>query len=381
VFDRVAQADALAKRALELFDVPGMSVAVLAGGKVVLAEGYGEIERGKGQKINAQTSFAIASNTKAFTATAVGMLVAEGKISWDDRVIEHLPELELWEDYPTKELRVRDLLSHRVGLSTWAGDLMWLSSKYDRETIMSRLKHLPAAYGFRERYGYCNLMFMLAGELIERKSGQDWDAYVRSKILDPLDMKQLATRVGELDGRDNVARPHILVDGKWETTPYLDLAAVGPAASFHANVEELGRWVQMQLDDGQFGGKEIVPREVIRETRHPHVWLRVRDEDFLSPSRHLLGYGLGWYLADYRGELLVTHGGGMPGMTSRVLMFPESDVGVVVLTSSETGVSNALALSIADLFLTSPEKTTSARRTKRRRRPRPKRPLRRRVPR
>jgi CubicO group peptidase (beta-lactamase class C family) len=352
-FDRVAEADRLSARARELFDVPGMAVAVVVGEEVVFAKGYGEIEKGKGRAVDPRTSFAIASNTKAFTATAVGLLVAEGVISWDDRVVDHLPELELWDPYVTRELRVRDLLSHRVGLATWAGDLMWLSSNYDRKTIMARLKHLPTDYGFRERYGYCNLMFMVAGELIERKTGKTWDGFIQERIFQPLGMQSVATRVGQLEGRDNVAKPHILVDGQWETTPYLDLAAVGPAASFHANVEDLSRWMQMQLADGSFGGKEVIPKSVIRETRQPHMWLRVAEEDFLEPSRHLLGYGLGWYLADYRGELLVTHGGGMPGMTSRVLMFPESKVGVVVLTSSETGVSSALAHALADLWLTS----------------------------
>ena len=173
---------------------------------------------------------------------------------------------------------------------------------------------------------------------------------IKTRILDPLGMGGVATRVGQLDGKDNVATAHIKVDDTWTTTPYLDLAAVGPAASFHANVLDLSRWVRMQLADGEFEGAQVVPKEVILETRQPHIWLPLGEEDYMEPRRHLLGYGLGWYLADYRGELLVTHGGGMPGMTSRVLMFPESDVGVIVLTSSESPASSALAMNLADLY-------------------------------
>lgn len=351
---RLQRADAISARARELFDVPGMSVGVVVGDELVFAKGYGEKELGKGQAVDAQTSFAIASNTKAFTATAVGMLVAEGKLSWDDRVVDHLPDFELWDPYVTRELRVRDLLSHRVGLDTWAGDLMWISSNFDRATVMKRLKHLPARWGLREHYGYCNLMFMVAGVLIEKVSGQPWDAYLRERLLDPLGMKQVATRVGQLEGRTNVATAHIQVDGEWQTTPYLDLATIGPAASFHANIEDLSRWVRMQLHDGKLGDAQVVPSQVIRETRQPHMFTHLGEQDFYEPRRHLSGYGLGWYVADYRGELMVWHGGGMPGMTSRVLMFPESDVGVVVLTSSESGVSSALALELADLWLTEP---------------------------
>ena len=357
VADPVAEADALSQEAARLFDVPGMAVAIVVGDEVVFSRGYGalDVTREAGaagdNAVNDATSFAIASNTKAFTATALGLLVADGEIGWDDRVVDHLPELKLWDDYVTRELRVRDLLSHRVGLSTWAGDLMWLSSNYDRETILARLQHLPPDFSFRERYGYCNLMFMVAGELIERKTGVLWDAYIKTRILDPLGMADVATRVGQLDGKDNVATAHIEVDGAWTTTPYLDLEAVGPAASFHANVLDLSRWVRMQLADGTFEGTQVVPKAVIFETRQPHIWLPLGEEDYMEPRRHLLGYGLGWYLADYRGELLVTHGGGMPGMTSRVLMFPESDVGVIVLTSSESPASSALAMNLADLYL------------------------------
>lgn len=348
---KLAQANALAERARKLFDVPGLSVGLVIGDELVMAKGYGVKELGKEDPVDGDTSYAIASNTKAFTATAVGILVADGRLGWDDRVKDHIPDLELWHPYVTQELRVRDLLSHRVGLATWAGDLMWISSKLDRATVMSRLKHLPAASGLRERYGYSNLMFMLAGELIRIKSGQVWDQFIQTRILDPLKMSGVSTRVGQLNSRENVATAHIQVEGKWESTPYLDLATVGPAASFHASVTDLGQWVRMQINEGKFEGQQIVPKAVLRETRQPHIWLSVGEEDFYEPRRNLSGYGLGWYLADYRSELMVWHGGGMPGMTSRVLMFPESKIGVVVLTSSESGVSGALALQIADLFL------------------------------
>ena len=346
--------DALSKRAAELFEIPGMSVAVIADGKVVFARGYGEIERGKGQRVDADTSFAIASNTKAFTATALGLLVADGKLTWDDRVVDILPGLKLWDPWVTKALTIRDLLSHRVGTETWAGDLMWFSPNLKKADLIARLQYLPTKFGFREHYGYSNLMYMLAGEVIEKKSGQPWDAFIRARILEPLGMGELATSLPQLEGRENVAKAHILVEGEWRTTPYLDLEAVGAAAGFHASVNQMIPWMQMQLDDGMYEGKEVVPASVIRETRQPHMGLPLGAEDFLEPSRNVSAYGLGWFISDYRGELLVTHSGGMPGMISRVLLFPGANVGVVVLTSSETIASYPLALMIADLFLAEP---------------------------
>lgn len=349
--DRVADIEALATRARELFEVPGLAVAVVHEGEVVLARGFGERAIGSGVAVDERTSFQIASNTKAFIATTVGLLVADGTLSWDDRVVEHMPGLKLWSEHVSAELRVRDLLSHRVGLDTWAGDLMWISSKIDLPTLLGRLQYLPASAGLRERYGYSNLMFVLAGELIRVKTGQPWEAVVRARLLDPLGMDAVATRAAELEGNDNLALPHIEVDGQLQTSARLDIGVTGAAGALDASVLELSKWLRMQLADGQWQGQQLVPAAVIRETRTPHINIRVRGPDTYDPPRHLRAYGLGWALEDYRGRLLVAHGGGLPGMTSRVLMVPEEQLGIVVLTNSESPTAALLALQLADLYL------------------------------
>jgi CubicO group peptidase (beta-lactamase class C family) len=349
--DRLAEIDALAVRARELFDIPGLAIAVVHHDELLLARGYGERELDSGKAVDQHSSFQIASNTKAFVATAVGALVADGVLDWDDRVVEHMPTLKLWSEQATRELRVRDLLSHRVGLATWAGDLMWISSTIELPTLLERLQHLPAEAGLRERYGYSNLMFVVAGELIRAKTGQPWEQFVRARLLDPLGMQRVVTRPAELDGDDNVAVPHIRVDGRWQTIDRLDVSVTGAAGALDTSVYELSKWLRMQLADGEFEGRRVVPPEVIRETRTPHIFLRVPDPDVYEPARHLRAYGLGWSLEDYRARLLVAHGGGLPGMTSRVLLIPEERLGVVVLTNSESPASAWLALQIADLFL------------------------------
>ncbi|NVB38285.1 beta-lactamase family protein [Pseudenhygromyxa sp. WMMC2535] len=350
--DRVAEIDALGERARELFEVPGLALAVVHEGEVVIAKGYGERVLGGGEAVDAQTNFAIASNSKAFTATAVGLLVADGLVGWDDRVVDHLPDLVLWNDYVTRELRVRDLLSHRVGLRTWEGDLMWISSKFSFTDIYARLRYLDPPAGLRERYGYCNLMFAVAGELIRAKSGQTWEQFVAARLLEPLGMSQAQTTLEGALGVANRAEPHIQIEGEWQTTPRLDLSAMAAAAAIDASVEDMAKWMQMQLANGQLGGTQVVPAKIIEQTHQPHIWLETPSEDFYEPARHLRGYGLGWFLEDYRGRTLVHHGGGLPGMTSRVLLVPDEALGVVILTNSESPVSRLLAFQIADLFLT-----------------------------
>jgi CubicO group peptidase (beta-lactamase class C family) len=349
--EREAKIDALARRARELYEVPGLAIAVVHEGELVFVRGYGERELGSGGLVDERTSFQIASNTKAFVATAVGLLVADGELGWDDPVHEHLPDLVLWSEQATADLRVRDLLSHRAGLATWAGDLMWISSDIGRDELLARLRYLPAAASLRERYGYSNLMFVVAGELIAAKTGQPWDAFVRARLLEPLGMDAVATRLAELEGRDNLAAPHIEVEGQWQVIDRLDIGVTGAAGALDASVLDISKWLRMQLAEGEFEGEQVVPAEIIHDTRTPHIFIPVRADDYYEPPRHLRAYGLGWSLEDYRGRLLVAHGGGLPGMTSRVLMVPEAELGIVVLTNSESRASALLALSVADLFL------------------------------
>lgn len=332
-------------------DVPGLAIAIVHGDKVVLSKGYGVRERGKPDTINGDTVFAIASNTKAFVATAVGMLVAEGAVKWDDRVQTHLPELVLWDDYTTEHMRVRDLLCHRSGLSTWAGDLAWIGSKLDTATLMQRLRHVPPAHDFREAYGYTNLMFMVAGEVIASASGQTWDAFVQTRLLDPLGMKRTSTTVRGLAKQDNVATAHAAIPDGQAKVPYLDVDAVGAAAALNSSVNDMSQWVRMQLAQGTLDGTQVVPKDAIAESRVQHTPIRRRVPRHGPTTGYFAAYGLGWVLLDHFGRFVVTHSGGLPGMTSRVLLSPDDDLGVVVLTNSESGAASQIAQVVLARFV------------------------------
>lgn len=343
--------DARVERAMAAFDVPGLSLAIVIDGEVVLARGYGVRERGEPERVDEHTVFAIASNTKAFVATALGLLAAEGALDWDDRVIDRLPSFRTWDEHTTHELRVRDLVSHRSGLDTWAGDLAWIGSQIDTTTLLARLPAVEAGAGLRERYGYTNLMFVVAGEVIRSVAGQPWDHVVQKRLLEPLGMERTTTSVKQLAGQDNVATPHMPRGDTLMAVPYLDVDAAGAAGALNSSAADMTRWLRVQLADGSLDGQSIVPSEVVRALRVPHTPIPLPADDTFDPPRHFLAYGLGWFLYDYAGRMVVTHGGGLPGMTSRVGLVPEAGLGVVVLTNSETPVAQLVFLDIVDGYL------------------------------
>ncbi len=335
---------------MNAFDVPGLAIAIVRGDEVVFARGYGVREAGKRDPVDPDTVFAVASNTKAFVATTLGLLVTDGQLDWDDRVVAHLPDLKLWDEYTTSRLRVRDLLCHRSGLDTWAGDLSWIGSRIDTDQLVARLRHVPAAHDFRERYGYTNLMYVLAGEVIEAKTGKPWHEVVRDRLLQPLGMTRTVASVDDLPSLGNVAAPHMGRHDARRVIPYLNVDNAGPAGALNSSVADMARWIRMQLGHGELDGRRIVPDAVIEVTRQPHTLVpQARPPE--PPQGHFVAYGLGWVLHDYAGRLVVTHSGGLPGMISRVTLVPEEQLGVVVLTNNESPTASLLAATVVDRFL------------------------------
>jgi len=332
-------------------NVPGLAIAVVYRDEVVLARGYGVRDRGHKDPVDADTVFAIASNTKAFVATAIAVLVDEGKLGWDDRVIDHLPDLVLWDDYATKHMRIRDLLCHRSGLATWAGDVAWIGAKLDTAALLDKLKHVPASYDLRERYGYTNLMFVVAGEVVRAKTGQSWDAFVQARLLDPLGMARTSTTTVGLADQPNVATAHAATDDGEAKVPYLNVDAAGAAAALNSSVNDMAKWLRLQLDNGQFSGRRIIPEAAVTPLRVAHTPVRRGPAKAPPQALNLSAYGLGWMLGIDRGRLVVTHGGGLPGMVSRVMLLPEEGLGIVVLTNSETGAAAGVAKLVAARYL------------------------------
>ena len=340
--------------------VPGMAVAIVREGETVLARGYGTRTRGENEPVDEHTLFAIASNTKAFTAVSLAMLEEEGLLDLDDPVREHLPYFRLYDPYVTEAMLVRDLLCHRSGLGTFSGDLLWYGTDYTPEEVVRRARYLPRAGPFRASYGYSNLMFIAAGEVVEKASGRSWSDFVESRILDPLGMSRTQTSVGPLVELDNVATPHKnYLDGVVPVEWY-DWDAMAAAGGVISSVSEMAEWMKLLLDEGEHRGRALLSPESVWELWNVHTPRRVSASSRQSqPSTHFRGYGLGFALNDDRGRLVVSHGGGYDGMFSRLVLVPEESLGVIVLTNSMTSVSTAVANIVLDAYLGGPTRDWS----------------------
>jgi CubicO group peptidase (beta-lactamase class C family) len=269
--ERLAEIDAYAAKAGQEWKVPGFSVAIVKDDRVVFVKGYGVRELGKAEPVDKDTLFAVASNTKAFTSAALATLVDEGKLKWDDPVTKYLPWFQLYDPYVTREMTVRDLLSHRSGLATFGGDLLWYETTYSREEIIRRVRFLKPVHGFRSRYGYQNIMFLAAGEIVPAVTGKSWDDYVREKFFTPLGMARTVTTFKQLTAAQNVATPHNETDGKVRVVHYSNVDSAGGAAVINSTAAEMAEWVRLQLGRGTYQGQKIFSAAASRE-----MWSRPR---------------------------------------------------------------------------------------------------------
>ncbi len=346
---KTTDVDELILRAMTAFQVPGIAVGIVKDGEVVYAAGHGVLEIGGSQAVDSETLFAIASNTKAFTTAALAILVDEGRISWDDRVIDHLPRFRLADPYVTAVFTIRDLLTHRSGLGPYSGDLMFFpATDFTRDEIIDRLRFLPMTKPFRSEFAYDNNLYMVAGEVLAAVTGSSWENFVQSRILDELELAPCAVTFSRIEKRDNLAHPHAVVDGELRTVIPYHLEAGAAAGSIWCNIDGMNRWVQMHLDSG----KTAEGRVLISEKQHQEMWspqtIRSVDKTAYEWNRtHFAAYGLGWGLSDFDGYLRIRHNGGLPGMVTQVTMLPELELGIVVLTNQQSGSAfNAIAYQI-----------------------------------
>lgn len=351
-----AALETLIATARQQWQVPGLAVAIVKDGRVVVSKGFGLRELGRPEAVDQQTLFAIASNTKAFTAAAVCMLEEEGKLRRDDRVQQHLPWLQLTEHWASAELRLDDLLCHRSGLGTFSGDLLWWGTGYSAEDVVRRMRHLPLKNRFRAEYGYSNLMFLAAGEVIRSASGQPWSEFVRHRILQPLRMQRTALSTSELPALGNAATPHKTSEAGDSPIPWVNWDTMAAAGGVISCADDMSRWLLLQLRRGELeGGGRLYSRASSHRMWSPHTVIPVSEAARERiPSTHFRSCGLGWMLADYRGRQTVGHGGGYDGMYSQVMLVPEEQLGVVVLTNSMTGLPQALCMTITDQYLGGP---------------------------
>src|SRR5919112_207579 len=351
--------DGYVRRVMETFTVPGLSVAIVKDGKVVLAKGYGVRRTGDPTPVDAQTRFGIASNTKLFTATALALLVEEGKIEWDKPVITYLPSFAMSDPYVTRELTVRDLLVHRSGLGLGAGDLLWWPpSTYNRKEIARRIRYIPLATSFRSAYAYDNVLYLVAGEVIEAVSGKSWEEFVRSRILAKVGMTDTDVRHSGATTGGNVAGTHAEVNDTVRPVAPFASDNTNPAGGIMSGAADMAKWMIVQLDSGRVssGSRLFTPATT------PQLWREGTPTPIGNPPpgmaavRHLQarmsGYALGLNVRDYRGRILLQHTGGLPGYLSKVAMIPELRLGVAVLTNQESGAAfESIVYHVLDHYL------------------------------
>jgi len=349
-----AAIDDTVARAMKAFQVPGMAVGIVKDGKLVFVKGYGVREAGRGGRVDGDTLFQIGSNSKAITAAALSILVDEGKLHWDDKVIDILPEFRMYDPYVTREFTVRDLLTHRSGLGEGAGDLMFFpATDMSRDEIIRGLRYLKPASSFRSKYDYDNLLYMVAGQLIPPITGQSWEDFVTKRIFAPLHMSGCAPRYDLITDRSNVAAPHVVIDGQVKPVPVVDMRSIGPAGTVNCNVSGMARWLETQLAEGvEPGGERLFSAD-----RSAEMW-QITTPTPLSEIQsglygsHFAGYGFGWEISDTRGYRLVHHTGGVLGTVTWVSMVPELKLGVIVLTNQQSGAAmESVGGQILDAYL------------------------------
>lgn len=359
----ISQLDAYFAKAQKEWDVPGMSVGIIKDGKVLLSKGYGVVKQGSDQATDGNTLYAIASNTKAFISASIGILVDEGKLNWDDPVKKYLPYFELYDSYVTEHATIRDLLCHRLGLGTFSGDAIWYKSDYTAKEALMHLKFIPQAYEFRSGYGYSNLMFITAGEVIQAVSGKSWAEFVKEKIFSPLGMNRSVTSISHLKDYTNVASPHkpsYEGIGENHPIPWVNWDNAGAAGGIISSVNDMLKWAQLQMDHGIIGEQTIFSTQAQDEFWKPHNNFKVTNKTRLYyPTRNFSAYALGWGCSDKAGKMVYSHGGGYDGMYSRVTIVPDEGLAIIVLTNSMKGISTAITNYALDSFLALPQKDWS----------------------
>lgn len=359
---QIAEIDAYAKKVREDWKIPALSVAVVKDDKVIYAKCYGIRDiRDANSACDENTRYAIASNSKAFTAAALAILIDEKKIGgWDDKVSRYLPDFQMYNPYVTSELTIRDLLSHRSGLATFSGDLLWYDTTYSADEMLRRVRYLKPVRGFRAGYGYQNLMFLAAGRIVERVSGKSWSEFVTEKILKPIGMSRTTTSVRDL--KDNYAFPHNESGGKGlRALPLGNVDNAVGLVGLNSSVIDLTKWLRLQMNRGTLDGTKVYSEARANEMWQQNIFNQINSFPKAdAPTQMFSGYALGWGLIDYRGRKLISHTGGLDGMITQTAMMPQEKLGLIVLTNSEGPAITVMRNKILDVFTTSDKRDWNA---------------------
>ncbi len=350
------QIDALVDNALKKFNVAGVGVAVVKDGKVIHLKGYGVSSFQTKKKVNEHTRFAIASNSKAFTSMALGILVDRKQLNWNDKVVDYIPEFKMYNAYVTANFTIVDLLTHRSGLGLGAGDLMFFpdGADFTMDDVAKSFQYQKPQSGFRSKFDYDNLLYMVAGEVVKRISGKSWSAFIEENIMKPLDMRESAGTYQRLANKNNVASPHTTINGKLTPLKAYEIGVGAAAGGINASISDLTKWVTMHLNNGKYADTTLVSLK-----NHNFMWTPQTNRRFTPIAKppyktHLNAYGLGWGIMDLNGYMVYSHTGGLPGMLSQIKMIPEMGLGIIVLTNTDPGggaLFSAVTNSILDTYL------------------------------
>ncbi len=348
-----SQIDSLVNLTLKTFDVPGIAVGIVKDGKVIHAKGYGVRSLDSKLPVDEQTLFGIASNSKAFTGLALGMMVDEGKLTWDDPVRKHLPEFKLYDPYVSENFTVRDLLTHRSGLGLGAGDLMFFpdGNNFTKKEILHNLRYLKPVSQFRTKYDYDNNLYIVAGMVLEKVAGLTWEDFIEQRIMKPLGFDKSRASWSRSQQNKNIIDAHVPVDGVVKTIPHDWSENANAAGGIMSNIEDLSKWMIFQMDSGRYGNnKSLVSKRVLMETWTPQTIIPVNNRG--TYNTNFAGYGLGWFVSDVAGKKQLQHSGGLLGTVTLTTFIPEIKLGIIVLTNQQSGAAfNAITNTIKDSYL------------------------------
>jgi CubicO group peptidase (beta-lactamase class C family) len=346
------------KKALDIWQIPGVAVCIVKDGKIIFSKGFGVCESGKKDKVDENTLFMIGSNTKAFTGTALAWMAEEKKCDLDDKVKKWIPEFTTKDPWVADHATLTDIMCHRMGTETFQGDFTFFDSDLSSNEIIAKYGKLTPTYGFRTTWGYCNTGFLLAGTALSGISGMSWDQFIRTKIFEPLQMKRSLALISEINNAANKASAHTLVEGKLKVIPYGHFDALAPAASISSSVYDMSHWLLALLDSGKYDNKSVIPYAAILDTREPKSILGNGRHPFNKSNFSL--YGLGWELQDYENHKIVMHTGGVDGFVTSVTLIPDENLGIVVLTNTDQNYFyEALKWEILDSYLNLPYRNYS----------------------
>jgi len=350
------QIDSMMTDALTKFKVAGAAIAVVKDGKIIHQQGYGVTSVATKKPVNEFTNFQIASNTKAFTTAALSILEDEGKLKWTDKVKTHLPAFKMYNDYVTENFNIQDLLTHRSGLGLGVGDLMFFpdGSNFTINDVLTSFQYFKPQSAFRTKFDYDNLLYIVAGEVIAKVSGLPFEEFVQKRIIEPLQMNH--SFVGSLlKDKTNLAIAHSTQAGTIQTIDSYDIGIGSAAGGIFSNVADMSKWILLHLNKGKYGTD--LKSTLYSLKNHNEMWtLKTIIPASQNPryNSHFNGYGLGYGLSDVIGNLKVEHTGGLPGMLSQVIMMPDLNLGIVILTNTENGgagLFSAISNTIVDSYL------------------------------